>query len=149
MLMFRRLADSVEVLLIRPGGPYWRNRDAGAWQIPKGAVEAGEEPLDAAFREVEEELGARPAGEPAPLGRIRQTGGKLVEAFAIECDYDPEKLVSMTFEMEWPPRSGKLERFPEAEEARWFTLPDATAMMLPSQLPLLGRLAETFGLQGW
>jgi predicted NUDIX family NTP pyrophosphohydrolase len=149
MLMFRRAGDSVEVLLIRPGGPYWRHRDAGAWQIPKGAVEAGEEPLEAAFREVEEELGVRPAGEPLPLGRIRQTGGKLVEAFAIECDFDPEKLVSLAFEMEWPPRSGRVESFPEAEEARWFALRAAEAMMLPSQLPLLGRLAETLGLQGW
>ena len=84
MILFRRTGASIEVLLVRPGGPYWRRKDIGAWQIPKGAVEQSEEPIDAAFREVEEELGLRPVGEPLPLGRIRQAGGKWVEAFAIE-----------------------------------------------------------------
>jgi len=149
LLLFRRSGRELEVLLVRPGGPYWRRRDVGAWQIPKGAVEEGEEPLGAAFREAEEELGVRPAGEPLPLGRIRQTGGKLVEAFAVECGFDPAALTSNLFEMEWPPRSGTTAYFPEVEEARWFTLAAATEMMLPSQLPLLGRLAETLGPQDW
>jgi predicted NUDIX family NTP pyrophosphohydrolase len=149
LLLFRRSGRELEVLLIRPGGPYWRRRDVGAWQIPKGAVEEGEEPLAAAFREVEEELGLRLTGEPLPLGRIRQTGGKLVEAFALEAAFDPATLVSISFELEWPPRSGTMQSFPEAEEARWFTLAAATEMMLPSQLPLLGRLAETLGPQDW
>jgi predicted NUDIX family NTP pyrophosphohydrolase len=145
MLLFRRNGRMLEVLLVRPGGPYWRRRDIGAWQIPKGGVEEGEEPLAAAFREVEEELGLRLEGEPLPLGRIRQTGGKLVEAFALEASFDPAALVSNLFEMEWPPRSGTMQRFQEVEEARWFTVPAATERMLPSQLPLLGRLVETLG----
>ncbi|HEU4968253.1 NUDIX domain-containing protein [Sphingomonas sp.] len=145
ILLFRRVGRTLEVLLIRPGGPYWRKRDVGAWQIPKGAVEEGEEPLAAAFREVEEELGLRLEGEPLPLGRIRQTGGKLVEAYALEAGFDPAALVSIMFDLEWPPRSGKMQQFPEVEEARWFTVPAATEMMLPSQLPLLGRLVETLG----
>ncbi|GAO40905.1 hypothetical protein SCH01S_52_00880 [Sphingomonas changbaiensis NBRC 104936] len=149
LLLFRRQGGVLEVLLVRPGGPYWRKRDVGAWQIPKGAVEPGEEPLAAAFREVEEELGLRLEGDPLPLGRIRQMGGKLVEAFALEAEFDPAALVSNLFEMEWPPRSGAIERFPEVEEARWFTLPAASEMMLPSQLPLLGRLAETLGPEDW
>lgn len=149
LLLFRREGRMLEVLLVRPGGPYWRKRDVGAWQIPKGAVEPGEEPLATAFREVEEELGLRLEGDPLPLGRIRQTGGKLVEAFAIEAEFDPKALVSNMFEMEWPPRSGTIERFPEVEEARWFMLPAAGEMILPSQLPLLGRLAETLGPEDW
>lgn len=145
LLLFRRVGRALEVLLVKPGGPYWRNRDAGAWQIPKGGVEDGEEPLAAAFREVEEELGLRLDGEPLPLGRIRQTGGKLVEAFALEASFDPAALVSNLFELEWPPRSGTMQAFPEVEQARWFGLSEAGEMMLPSQLPLLGRLAETLG----
>jgi predicted NUDIX family NTP pyrophosphohydrolase len=145
ILLFRRNGRTLEVLLVRPGGPYWRSRDVGAWQIPKGGVEEGEEPLAAAFREVEEELGLRLEGEPLPLGRIRQTGGKHVEAYALEASFDPAALVSNLFEMEWPPRSGMMRQFQEVEEACWFTLPVATEKMLPSQLPLLGRLAETLG----
>jgi predicted NUDIX family NTP pyrophosphohydrolase len=142
LLLFRRGADGVEVLLIRPGGPYWRRRDEGAWQIPKGAIEAGEDALAAAFRETEEELGFRPEGEPLPLGRIRQTGGKIVEAFALQAEFDPARLTSIAFEMEWPPHSGLRQSFPEVEEARWLTIVDAHERMLPSQLPLLARLAD-------
>ncbi|MFD1612949.1 NUDIX domain-containing protein [Sphingomonas tabacisoli] len=149
LLLFRRSASTLEVLLVRPGGPYWRKRDIGAWQIPKGAIEEGEEPLQAAFREVEEELGFRPEGEPFPLGRIRQTGGKLVEAFALESDFDCQTLTSISFEMEWPPRSGRKESFPEVEEARWLTLPAAAERILPSQAPLLDRLTEALRLRGW
>ena len=145
LLLFRRVGRALEVLLVKPGGPYWRNRDAGAWQIPKGGVEDGEEPLAAAFREVEEELGLRLDGEPLPLGRIRQTGGKMVESFALEASFDPAALVSYLFELEWPPRSGTMQTFPEVEQAGWFGLSGAGEMMLPSQLPLLGRLAETLG----
>ena len=149
MLLFRRSSGVVEVLLVRPGGPYWRGKDIGAWQIPKGAVESGEEPLDAAFRETEEELGIRPAGTPLPLGRLRQNGGKLVEAFAIEAPFDPAALTSMSFEMEWPPRSGRTEHFPEIEEARWFTLAKARERMLPSQQPFLDRLENELDARGW
>ena len=149
MILFRRGAVEVEVLLVLPGGPYWRRKDVGAWQIPKGAVESGEEPLDGAFREVEEELGFRPSGEPLPLGRIRQTGGKWVEAFAMEAAFEPATLKSIAFEMEWPPRSGRFQSFPEVEQARWFTLPQARERMLPSQQPLLDRLEEVLAARGW
>ncbi|HYZ48207.1 MAG TPA: NUDIX domain-containing protein [Sphingomonas sp.] len=149
IILFRRSGACPEVLLVRPGGPYWRRKDIGAWQIPKGAVEPGEEPLDAAFREAEEELGLRPVGEPLPLGRIRQTGGKLVEAYAVEAPFEPAKLKSILFEMEWPPRSGRFQHFPEVEEARWFTLAEARERMLPSQQPLLERLEQVLDGQDW
>jgi predicted NUDIX family NTP pyrophosphohydrolase len=147
ILLYRRPNGGVEVLLIHPGGPYWRNRDAGAWMIPKGGVMPGEDAATAAAREFEEELGVRPEGEPVPLCRIRQSGGKWVEAFALEGDFNPARLVSNSFEMEWPPRSGRIQSFPEADAARWFRLAVAREMMLVSQLPLLdcleGRLAGT------
>jgi predicted NUDIX family NTP pyrophosphohydrolase len=142
ILLFRRRRGAIEVLLIRPGGPFWRNKDVGAWMIPKGAVEPGEAPAEAALREFEEETGTRLTSIPFPLKRIRQSGGKVVEAFALEGDLDPAVVTSNEFELEWPPRSGKLERFPECEEARWMTIGQARAMMLPSQLPLLDALEE-------
>ncbi len=142
ILLYRERGGEAEVLLIRPGGPYWRNKDVGAWMIPKGAVEAGETSAEAALREFEEETGTRLAEVPVPLIKIRQAGGKYVEAFALEGDLDPAAISSIDFEMEWPARSGRLQRFPEVEEARWMTLPEARAMMLPSQLPLLDALEE-------
>lgn len=108
--------------------------------MPKGGIEPGEEPLAAALREFEEELGTRPAGIPRPLGRIRQAGGKWVEPFALEGDLDPERIESMMFEMEWPPRSGERATFPEVDRAAWFTLAEARAMILPSQTPILDAL---------
>lgn len=144
ILLFRRMGD-VEVLLIKPGGPFWRNRDAGAWMIPKGAVEAGETPADAALREFEEETGTRIDSAPFPLASIRQAGGKRVEAFALEGDLDADAVTSNQFELEYPPRSGKRELFPEVAEARWMSLPEARRMMLPSQLPLLDALEERLG----
>jgi predicted NUDIX family NTP pyrophosphohydrolase len=142
VLLFRERDGATEVLLIKPGGPFWRNKDAGAWMIPKGAVEAGERPEEAALREFEEETGTRLRSVPFPLKKIRQSGGKYVEAFALEGDLDPDAIKSNEFELEWPPRSGRLERFPEAAEARWMSLEEARAMMLPSQLPLLDALEE-------
>ena len=142
VLLFREGKGGVEVLLIKPGGPFWRNKDAGAWMIPKGAVEAGETPAEAALREFEEETGTRLASVPFPLARIRQAGGKHVEAFAVEGDLDPAKVTSNMFELEWPPRSGRWERFPEVIEARWMTIGEARAMILPSQAPLLDALEE-------
>jgi predicted NUDIX family NTP pyrophosphohydrolase len=141
ILLFRKMGD-VEVLLIKPGGPFWRNKDAGAWMIPKGAVEPGETPADAALREFEEETGTKLTSSPFPLASIRQAGGKRVEAFALEGDLDPATITSTDFEIEWPPRSGRLERFPEVVEARWMRLTEARRMMLPSQLPLLDALEE-------
>jgi predicted NUDIX family NTP pyrophosphohydrolase len=145
VLLFRERDGATEVLLIKPGGPFWRNKDAGAWMIPKGAVEAGEKPAEAALREFEEETGTRLTSVPFPLKKIRQAGGKHVEAFALEGDLDPAAVTSNEFEIEWPPRSGRLERFPEVVEARWMGLNEARAMMLPSQLPLLDALEEKLG----
>ena len=140
ILLYRRRGDSIEVLLVRPGGPFWRGRDVGAWMIPKGVVEPGEEMLAAALREFEEELGSRPVGVPRPLCRVRQAGGKIVEAFALEGDLDPRTISSISFNLEYPPKSGRFRDFPEVEEARWFPLAEARAMMLPSQLPMLDAL---------
>ena len=142
ILLFRERAGRTEVLLIKPGGPFWRNKDAGAWMIPKGAVEAGEAPAEAALREFEEETGTRLEAVPFPLAKIRQAGGKYVEAFALEGDLDAATVTSNEFEMEWPPRSGLRARFPECEQARWMTLAEARTMMLPSQLPLLDALEQ-------
>ena len=142
VLLFRQRDGLTEVLLIKPGGPFWRNKDAGAWMIPKGAVEKGEVPAEAALREFEEETGTRLTAVPFPLAKIKQSGGKWVDAFALEGDLDAEAVTSNDFEMEWPLRSGKLERFPEVEQARWMNLEEARAMMLPTQLPLLGALQK-------
>jgi predicted NUDIX family NTP pyrophosphohydrolase len=140
VLLFRERGGRTEVLLIKPGGPFWRNKDQGAWMIPKGGVESGESPAEAALREFAEETGTRLTAVPFPLARIRQTGGKIVEAFALEGDLDAAAISSVRFEIEWPPRSGRRGRFPEAEKARWMTIAEARQMMLPSQLPLLDAL---------
>jgi predicted NUDIX family NTP pyrophosphohydrolase len=140
ILLYRRRGAAVEVLLIHPGGPFWRNKDAGAWMIPKGQVETDEEPLACALREFEEELGIRPEGEPRRLCRIRQKGGKWVEAFALEGDLDAERIVSNTFRLEYPPKSGAYRDFPEVDAAAWYGLDDARAKILPSQAPILDAL---------
>lgn len=140
VLLFRQRNEATEVLLIKPGGPYWTKRDAGAWMIPKGMVERGEAPAEAALREFAEETGTVLTAVPFPLATVRQAGGKHVQAFAVEGDLDSAKVRSNDFEMEWPPRSGRIERFPEVVEARWMTLAEARAMMLPSQMPLLDAL---------
>jgi predicted NUDIX family NTP pyrophosphohydrolase len=145
ILLYRLAARGLEVLLVHPGGPFWKNRDAGAWQIPKGKIDEGEALLDAALREFEEELGVVPKGDPRALTRIRQAAGKWVDTFAIEGDLDAEAIVSQTFEMEWPPRSGRMQAFPEIDRAEWFSLPDARAKMLTSQLPLLDELETIIG----
>ena len=137
ILLWRRRAGKREVLLVHFGGPQWQGRDAGAWGIPKGLVEPGEDHAACARREFEEELGTMPTGEIVPLGRIRQKGGKLVEAFALEGDLDPETIVSNRFTVEWPPRSGRLRSYPEVDRAGWFAADEARAMILPSQLPIL------------
>ena len=142
ILLFRQSDGKVEVLLIKPGGPFWRNKDAGAWMIPKGAIEPGETAADAAIREFEEEIGLPLERVPFPLCSVKQAGGKLVEVFAVEGDLDPAAIVSIHFEMEWPPKSGEWQAFPEAEEARWMSIADARRVMLPSQLPILDALEE-------
>ena len=142
ILLFRERGGRIEVLLIKPGGPFWGNKSAGAWMIPKGALEAGETAAEAALREFEEETGTRLSEVPFPLARIRQAGGKWVEAFALRGDLDADAVTSIEFEIEWPPRSGQLQRFPEVAEARWMTFQQARSMMLVSQLPLLDALEE-------
>lgn len=140
ILLYKGRGAELSVLLILPGGPYWRNRDAGAWMIPKGGLEPGEDAAAAALREFAEELGTCPQGALTPLCKIRQAGGKWVEAFAIEGDLDTGRIVSNSFEMEWPPRSGRFDSFPEVERAAWMTLPAARAKILPSQQPILDSL---------
>ena len=140
ILLYRQRSGETEVLLIHPGGPFWTKKQVGAWMIPKGGIDAGEKPADAALREFEEELGAQPPDQAFPLCRIKQSGGKVVEVFAAEGDFDPATLKSIDFEMEWPPRSGRMQRYPEADDARWMTLAEARRMMLPSQLPMLDAL---------
>jgi predicted NUDIX family NTP pyrophosphohydrolase len=132
-----------EVLLVHPGGPIWARRDRGAWSIPKGEYEQGEDPLDAARREFEEELGAPPpAGQALDLGEIRQKSGKRVRSWALAGDLDPATVRSNTFALEWPPRSGKLQEFPEIDRAEWFALPEARERIIAAQIPLLDRLEQ-------
>jgi len=140
ILLYRRKSGTIEVLLIHPGGPFWRGREQGAWMIPKGGVEEGEDVAACALREFEEELGTRPEGTPRPLCRIRQAGGKWVEAFVLEGDLDPERIVSNEFQVEWPPRSGEYRSYPEVDRAAWFGLAEARAQILPSQTPILDAL---------
>ncbi len=144
IVLHRRGADGApEVLLVHPGGPFWARRDDGAWSIPKGEHDDGEEPLAAALREFAEELGvAPPAGEARALGEVRQKSGKVVAAWALAGDLDPERIVSNTFELEWPPRSGRRREFPEVDRAGWFGLEQARVKLLAAQHPLLDRLAE-------
>jgi predicted NUDIX family NTP pyrophosphohydrolase len=142
LLLFRRGADgNPEVLLVHPGGPFWSRKDAGAWSIPKGEVEAGEELAAVAEREFTEELG-RPApdGIRTDLGEITQAGGKRVRAWAVEGDFDATDITSNQFEMEWPPRSGQRQSFPEVDRAAWFSLDDARQKLIAAQVELLDRL---------
>lgn len=142
ILLYRLMSGSLEVLLVHPGGPYWRRRDRGAWQIPKGEIVAGESAEATALREAQEELGTALQGTLVPLGPLRQAGGKIVEGFALEQNLDAAAIVSNCFELEWPPRSGRRLSFPEIDAAQWFTVAEAEAMMLPSQQPFLDRLAD-------
>jgi predicted NUDIX family NTP pyrophosphohydrolase len=149
ILLYRRRGDALEVLLVHPGGPFWARRDAGAWSIPKGEYDPGEDPLAAARREFEEELGAPVPGGPAlELGEVRQRGGKLVRVWAVSGDLDASVATSNTFELEWPPRSGKLIEVPEVDRAEWFTLEDAREKINPAQAEMLDRLSETLAAAG-
>jgi predicted NUDIX family NTP pyrophosphohydrolase len=140
ILLFRQRGGMTEVLLIKPGGPFWKNKDAGAWMIPKGMIEPGEAAAQAALREFEEETGTRLTAVPFPLATVRQSGGKVVAAFAVEGDLDADAITSIEFEVEWPPKSGRRQSFPEVAEARWMSIAEARALMLPSQQPLLDAL---------
>ena len=142
ILMYRRAVLGLELLLVHPGGPFWKKRDAGAWSIPKGEYSAGEDPLAVAVREFEEEIGARLAGEFRPLGEVVQKGGKIVAAWAVEGDLDPATIRSNTFEIEWPPKSGRKAAFPEVDRAGWFSPDEAREKILSSQRPFIARLEE-------
>jgi predicted NUDIX family NTP pyrophosphohydrolase len=142
LILYRRRGRSIEVLLVHPGGPFWAGRDSGAWMIPKGLIAKGEEPRAAALREFAEELGSLPEGVPEPVARIRQKGGKWVEAFALEGDLDADAIQSNSFEMEWPPGSGRQRSFPEVDRAAWFALAEARARILPSQAPLIDAIED-------
>lgn len=136
------------MLLGHPGGPYWTRKDQGAWMVPKGAIEKGESALTAALREFGEEVGPVPPGSPVPLRTVRQNGGKLVEVFALEGEFDPERLQSAEFEMEWPPRSGELRRYPELDRVAWMGLAEAQTRILKSQQPVLAALEALLRASG-
>ena len=135
--MYRKLSGRLEFLLVHPGGPFWKKKDAGAWTIPKGEVEIGEEPMETAKREFKEELGFEPAGDFSPLSAIKQKGGKIVHAWAFEGNCDPAKCASNTFTMEWPPGSGKHQEFQEVDHAEFFSMEDARVKINPAQIPFL------------
>jgi predicted NUDIX family NTP pyrophosphohydrolase len=146
ILMWKHVDGVLQVLLVHPGGPFWRNKDAGAWSLPKGEFDDTEDARDAARRELVEELGPSVAGaakggndDLVSLGDVKQKGGKIVTAFALQGDFDVAQLASNTFEIEWPPKSGKRQTFPEADRAAWFTLDGAREKILPGQLELLER----------
>ena len=140
ILLYRHGSRGLEVLLVHPGGPFWKNRDAGAWTIPKGEIAEGEDPFAAARREFLEETGVRPQGEATPLAPLRQKGGKWVHAWAIEGDCDAGAIRSNTFSMEWPPRSGRQAEFPEVDRAAWFTPEEARRRILAAQIPFIDEL---------
>jgi predicted NUDIX family NTP pyrophosphohydrolase len=143
LLLFRHQDTEVEVLLGHMGGPFWAKKDVASWSLPKGELEPDEEPEAAARREFTEELGLpAPDGEYRPLGEVKQSGGKVVTAWAVEGDLDPAAVVPGTFEMEWPPRSGRRQEFPELDRVEWFGLAVAREKLLKGQLPLLDRLVE-------
>ena len=140
LLLYRLTGGEVEVFLVHPGGPYWATKDEGAWSIPKGEIDEGEDPLAAARREFKEETGVWPEGEAIPLGTVRQPGGKLVTAFAVEGDLDADTIRSNTFTMEWPPRSGRMRAFPEVDRAGWFGKEEAERKILKGQRAILDAL---------
>ena len=142
VLVFRRIGPQTEVLLAHPGGPFWKHKDDGAWSIPKGEYGDDEDPLAAAKRELAEEIGVTPLGDFIPLGEIRQPGGKVVAAWAVEADFDVKLLRSNTFSMPWPPGSKNMREFPEIDRAEWFPLDVATRKILKGQTDLLDRLAH-------
>ncbi len=140
LLLFRRRGMDAEVLLVHPGGPLWAKKDDGAWSIPKGELDDGEAPLAAAIRECQEELGVLVSGEFLPLAPLKQPSGKLVQAWAVEADFDPQALKSNTFQMEWPPRSGRRQAFLEVDRAAWFSPQTARSKILKGQAPFIDQL---------
>jgi predicted NUDIX family NTP pyrophosphohydrolase len=146
LLLFRR-REGLEVLLVHPGGPLWAKKDEGAWSIPKGEIDADEDPLAAARREFKEELGSSVTGDFVTLAPIRQASGKLVYAWAVEADFDTATFASGTFSMEWPPRSGRQQEFPEVDRAEWFTIDEAKRKINKGQVPLVDECEQLIAPQ--
>jgi predicted NUDIX family NTP pyrophosphohydrolase len=146
ILLYKRAGAGLQVLLVHPGGPFWAKKDAGAWSIPKGEYAQGEDALTVAVREFEEETGARLVGEFRALGEVKQAGGKIVTAWVIEGDFDPATLKSNSFELEWPPRSGRMQSFPEVDRAAWFDLDEARQKILSGQRAFIDRLCAAIGV---
>lgn len=145
VLLFRRRPAGVEVLLVHPGGPFWARKDAGAWSMPKGLVNEGEDWLAAAKREFLEETGMALEGDFFDLGQHKQAGGKTIAAFAREGDFDPASLVSNAFSIEWPPHSGRMAEFPEVDRAGWYSIEEAIVKATAGQRPIIAALAEKLG----
>lgn len=145
LLIHRHIAGVFEFLLVHPGGPFWARKDEGAWSIPKGLIGNGEDELEAAKREAEEELGVAIEGDFRPLGSYKQPGGKIVTAWSVEADIDADAVRSNMFTMEWPPKSGRLKEFPEVDRAGWFSLPEAGVKILKGQRAMLDDFLEQRG----
>jgi predicted NUDIX family NTP pyrophosphohydrolase len=146
LVVYRCRHGALEVLLVHPGGPFWANKDLGAWSIPKGEFDpAVEDPLSVAKREFEEETGYTASGEFVPLGEIRQPSGKVIHAWTVEGDFDASGVCSNTFSMEWPPRSGKFQEFPEVDRAEWFPIDEAKRRILRGQTGFLDQLGIRLG----
>jgi predicted NUDIX family NTP pyrophosphohydrolase len=146
IVLYRVRAGTPEVLLVHPGGPFWARRDAGVWSFPKGEYDAGDDPRETALREFEEETGtALPPGELIELGSVKQKGGKVVSAWAVEGDLDPDTVESNTFRMQWPPRSGRWATFPEVDRAGWFGPEEAREKLVPAQAEFVDRLLGRLG----
>lgn len=143
LLLYRIKDDLIDILLVHPGGPFWKKKDLGSWSIPKGEVEEGEEMMKAAFRETEEETGFNfEENQPLPLNPVKQKSGKIIYAFALKADVNIGNIKSNLFEMEWPPRSGKKQSFPEVDRADWFPIEEAKKKIVPGQIPIIEKLEQ-------
>ncbi|MGH7710484.1 MAG: NUDIX domain-containing protein [Gemmatimonadaceae bacterium] len=145
-ILLYRYRGQPELFLVHPGGPYWAKKDVGAWTIPKGEYTEGEEPLAAAKREFTEETGFELDGEFRPLSAIKQPSGKVISAWAIEGDCDPAQLRSMPFSMEWPPKTGRMQEFPEVDRAAWFNIPEARRRLIAGQTGFIDQLMLLLGI---
>jgi predicted NUDIX family NTP pyrophosphohydrolase len=144
LLMFRRVNSGVDVFLVHPGGPFWQKKDLGSWSIPKGEYAEGDDPLEAAKREFEEETGLRPNGEFISLDEIKQPSGKVITVWALEGDCSADEIRSNTFSMEWPPKTGPMQQFPEVDRASWFSVEEARDRIVKGQIGFLDRFISRF-----